>query len=92
MTNVTRTDPVVTVNAWVPLTPVQLRADLLEDPDLSVIQSEDEVWEAEILFTRGDFRTFVKAQAVCEQASIVIAVVGPESAADSVPVPAGSGR
>jgi hypothetical protein len=69
VTNVTRTDPVVTVNAWVPLTPVQLREGFLQDPDLSVIQSEDEVWEAEVLFTRGDFRTFVKAQCASRRRS-----------------------
>ncbi|MGI9016513.1 MAG: hypothetical protein ACR2HR_05305 [Euzebya sp.] len=90
LTNVTRTDPVISVEGWVPLTPIQLRVFYAEDTDLEIVQTEDEIWEAEILAINGDRRVFVKAQAICQDASLFVAVVAPEDAASAVPVPAGT--
>ena len=90
LTSVTRTDPVVTVQGWVPLTPIQFRVGYADRDDVELLSIEDEVWEAEVLATvDGEHRLFLKAQAACEAASIFIAVVAPEEAADAVPVPQG---
>ncbi len=91
ITVITRTDPVVTVQGWVPLTPIQLRVDYAERDGITFIQAEDEVWEAEVLVSTGDRRLFIKAQALCADASQFVAVVAPEDASEAVPVPAQAG-
>lgn len=90
ITQVAETPPLVNVTAYVERTPVQIRLELEADPDLEMLVSEDEVLEAELLVTDGTHRTFVKARAVCDRASIVVGVVAPEEMGDVVPVPTGA--
>ncbi|CAN5240262.1 hypothetical protein BH23ACT9_BH23ACT9_12250 [soil metagenome] len=80
--------PLTTVEGWIPQTPVQIRVGYANDPDLRVIQLEDEIRESESLLSDGTNRLFVKAQAICESASRFLAVVGPDEDG-AVPVPAG---
>lgn len=72
------------------MTPVQIRVDYQRRGDVQILQVEDEIREAEVLLTADDRRVFVKAQALCEDGSIFVAVVAPAEASGSVPVPAGS--
>ena len=90
VTAVTVTDPVTTVQGWIPLTPIQVRVDYAGRADLEVLSVEDEVWESEVLATDGTTRLFVKSRAACADASMFVAVIAPEDAADAVPTPAGS--
>ena len=90
ITQVTETPPLTNVTAYVERTPVQIRLELEADPDLEILVSEDEVLEAELLVTDGSHRTFVKARAICDRASVVVGVVAPEEAGDVVPVPTGA--
>lgn len=90
LTSIEGTGPLTQVQGWIAMTPVQIRVDYQRRGDVEILQVEDEIREAEVLLTNGDRRVFVKAQALCEQASIFVAVVAPADAADSVPVPAGS--
>jgi hypothetical protein len=90
ITRVSGTDPLTTVEGYVPMTPIQLRVYYQRLPDVDVLKAEDEVWESETLVTDGVHRLFVKAQAVCAQGSLLVAVVAPESQAEAVPAPAGS--
>ena len=55
--------------------------------DITVLLSENEVYEAELLVTNGKHRTFLKATATCAKGSQVLAVVAPEIAAKGLPVP-----
>ena len=89
VTSVTEQEPLVQVLGYVPTSPAAVRATYAGTAGLTVLLSEDEVVEAEILFTDGTYRTFVKAQAVCATGSQFIAVVAPEAAAGAVPTPAG---
>ncbi|HEX9765596.1 MAG TPA: hypothetical protein VGA36_02460, partial [Nitriliruptorales bacterium] len=69
----------------------QLRVWYQHLSDLEIIQAEDEVFESEILVrTGGGQRVYVKAQAICESASVFVAIAAPEEEAGSVPTPAGS--
>lgn len=82
-------DPLVTVHGYVELTPVLVRRYYEARGGLIVYNIEDEGFESEVLVGNGDKRTYVKALAVCETGSTLLAVVGPEGSAD-VPVPSGS--
>lgn len=83
--------PLTTVRGYVPLTPVQVRVLYQRDPDVEIVQGEDEIRESETLLDSGEHRLFVKAQAVCEQGSVFLAVLAPRAAQDDVPAPAGGG-
>ena len=80
--------PLTYVDGYVPMTPIQVRV-FYERSDLTVILSEDEVYESELLVTDGVHRTFIKTLARCELGSDFVAVVAPEAAGAQVPVPAG---
>lgn len=77
VTQVSAADPLTNVQGYIEMTPVQVRAFYQEHPDVEVISVEDEVFEAELLFESGDWRVFVKSQAVCELGSVFVAVVSP---------------
>jgi len=90
LTSIEGTGPITQVQGYIPMTPVQIRVDYQRRGDVQILQVEDEIREAEVLLTADDRRVFVKAQALCEEGSLFVAVVAPAEAADSVPVPAGS--
>jgi hypothetical protein len=90
VTSITRTDPVVQVQGWIPMTPIQVRVHYAGRSDVEVLSAEDEVREAEVLVTDGSHRLFVKAQAACDLGSAFVAVIAPEDAAGAVPTPAGA--
>ena len=81
--------PTVRVTGYVPMRPIELRMYYESRQDLEILTIEDEIIEAEALLSDGAFRTFIKAQAVCDEGSTFLAVVAPELAAGEVPVPAG---
>ena len=78
------------VQGVVELQPVDVRAYYEGRDDLDVLAVEDEVFEAEILFSDGTWRTFVKAQVLCATGSNFTATVGSEEDAATVPTPAGT--
>jgi len=90
LTSIEGTGPVTQVQGYIPMTPVQIRVDYQRRGDVQILQVEDEIREAEVLLTADDRRVFVKAQALCEEGSLFVAVVAPAEASESVPVPAGS--
>lgn len=89
VTRVREKGPTTRVIGYVPLRPVALRRHYEMRADLQVLQIEDEIIEAEALLSDGEFRTYIKATAVCESGSSFIAVVAPELSASEVPTPAG---
>lgn len=91
LTTVEENDGATRIEGYVPMTPVELRVWFEESSGRQILEIEDEVVESEVLVTDGQHRLFVKAQAVCERGSILVAIVAPESAADQVPEPAGEG-
>ena len=82
--------PLVQLNGYVESTPVAVREWIESQPDLTVVVSEDEGYESELLVTDGTWRTFVKARAVCAEGSLLAEVIAPEDSAAALPTPAGS--
>lgn len=80
VTSVTDADPLTNVQGYIPMTPVQIRVFYQQHPDLTVVSVEDEGFEAEVLSEVDGYRTFVKAQAVCELGSVFVAVISPAAA------------
>ncbi len=85
ITSVERQHPLTTVRGYVPITPVQVRQSYQERDNLEFSELEDEIFEAETLYTLGVHNTYVKAQATCATGSLLIAVVGPSG--ENVPLP-----
>jgi len=91
VTQVMSTGPITQVTGFVAMTPIQVRVDYQGRTDIQVISAEDEGFEAEVLVSDGEHRTFFKAQAQCSEGSLFVAVVAPEEQAGAVPTPSGGG-
>jgi len=89
---VERGEPLVTVTGFIPQTPVQVRQYYGAAQDLEILTLEDEIYEAEVLFSLDGRRTYLRALAACDQGSNLLAVVAPTLDADGLPVPAGRGQ
>lgn len=89
VTSVMPTGPITQVTGYVAMTPIQVRVDFQSRTDIQVISAEDEGFEAEVLVSDGEHRTFFKAQATCSEGSLFVAVVAPEEEASAVPTPTG---
>ena len=81
--------PLTTVNAYVAATPREVRDELTQRSDVEVLHSEDEVFEAELLVNNAGRRSLVKAVAVCDAASRILAVISDGDGA-GLPAPGGS--
>lgn len=79
VTSVADADPLTNIQGYIPMTPVQIRVFYQQHPTLEVISVEDEGFEAEVLTEAAGYRTFVKAQAICELGSVFVAIVSPAS-------------
>lgn len=89
VTGVAPQGPLVSVQGYIPMTPIQIRMDYGERADVELLVLEDEVYEAEVLLASGAHRMYMKASARCEQGSSFSAVVAPEVDAEGLPVPDG---
>lgn len=85
LTSVDDSGRLVTVQGYVEATPVSVRASYEQRDDIEVFEIEDEVFEAEVLYGQGEFRTYVKALATCAEGSTLTAVVGPAGADEDLP-------
>lgn len=90
VTEVSEDGPITQVTGYVASTPVQARVGYQEDDSITVLQVEDEGFEAEALVESEGRRMFVKVQAVCDEGSVFVALVADAGAAAAIPVPAGS--
>ena len=88
MTSQQTDGPLTTIKGYVEMTPIQVRYFYQRQEDYEVLQMEDEIQESETLLGDGNNRLFVKAQAICELGSVLLAVVAPEGQGQ-VPAPAG---
>lgn len=86
--DVTPQGPLVNVTAYVEMTPVEFQ-QTYDDLDLEILVSENEIFEAELLVSDGEYRNFLKAAALCKRGSSVLAVVAPEVDAEGLPIPQG---
>ena len=91
VTRVDVTGPLTNVQGWLPYTPVEIRVHYEGLAGWEALQSEDEIWEAELLLTDGGTRIFLKAQAVCQRGSVFVAVLAADDLAGQLPTPAGGG-
>ncbi len=78
----------VTVRGYIEKTPVEVREEI-ESSGLTILQIEDEGFEAEALISDGTHRNFVKAELSCVGRSSILSVIAPESAGEQLPAPAG---
>jgi len=83
--------PLTQASGYVPSTPILVKRFYTEDAGLTVYNSEDEVYESEVLVGDGSRRTYVKAQAVCQTGSSLIVFIGKEGSDGGVPTPQGGG-
>lgn len=90
VTQVTPQEPLVTVSAYVDKTPVQFEDAYTAMDGVTILQSENEVFEAELLISNGTHRNFLKATAQCRTGSQLIIVVAPELDAEGLPTPQGA--
>ncbi len=67
----------ISVRAYIEQTPIQVKDFYAKQPGLELFEIEDEIYEAEVLFGGGKYRSYVKAQAQCQQGSLLLAFVGP---------------
>ena len=77
VTSVEDVGDLVSVRAYVEQTPIQVRQFYAKEPGLELFEIEDEIYEAEVLFGGGEYRSYVKVQAQCQQGSLLLAYVGP---------------
>lgn len=77
VTSVQEDGPLVTVEGYVELVPIEVRRYYQERPGLELFEIEDEIFEAEALYGEGEFRSYVKARAICKTGSDLLVVVGP---------------
>jgi hypothetical protein len=84
------TDQLVQVRGYIATTPIRVRQFYENEPNLTIFQIEDEIFESEVLVERGAHRTYMKANAICSEGSTIFAMVGP-SGTDAVPTPSGGG-
>jgi hypothetical protein len=89
ITDVTTQKPLTNVSAYIEQTPIQFEAGYSKRGEISILSSENEIFEAEMLISNGKYRNFLKAVAMCKQGSQLLIVVAPEIAAKGLPKPAG---
>lgn len=82
------TPELVEVRGYIATTPIRVRQFYEQEPDLTILSIEDEIFEAEVLVERGAYRTYMKANAACSDASTIYAMVGP-AGSGAVPTPTG---
>ena len=90
VTGVTPQKPLVNVDAFVPLTPIDFESSFRGLEGVKILFTENEIFEAELLISNGKYRNFYKATASCNRGSTVLAVVAPEVDAQGLPLPAGA--
>lgn len=78
----------IEVHGYIATTPIRVRQFYEREPDLTILDLEDEIVEAEVLVERGAHRTYMKANAVCSDGSTILAMVGP-SGTGAIPTPSG---
>lgn len=71
VTGVSEQDPVVLVRGWIGATPREVRAGYEQLPETTLVASEDEIVEAELLLDNGPRRVYVKASSVCDGGSLL---------------------
>ena len=87
VTKVVQQDPLTNVNGYVAMTPAQFEGSFRALEEITILLSENEIYEAELLVTNGTHRTFFKATAICKRGSTLLAVVAPEVDAEGLPLP-----
>ncbi|PZG16906.1 hypothetical protein C1J01_19610 [Nonomuraea aridisoli] len=79
VTSVVPQGALTTVEATVRMTPLDVRAYYEQLSDIDLLRVEDEVFETEVLMRAQQRRTYLRATAVCADATTLTAVVGPDS-------------
>lgn len=89
ITAVREQPPVVQLNGYVESTPRQVREWVEEQPGLTIVAASEEPDESQLLVTDGTWKTFVKARAICDGASLLAEVITAQDSDAVIPTPAG---
>ena len=82
------------VRGFVDMDPIAIRkfyGSLKRKPGYEFFMIEDEVIEAEVFFTDGEWRNYVRARTVCTGRSELFIYVAPEDYGEKVKLPKGAG-
>ena len=90
ITGARKRGPVTNIHGYVEMKPADLRAYYEELSGVTLLLSEDEIIEAEVLLSDGKYRTYFKARSVCQEGSDFVAAVAREIDQSAVPIPTGS--
>ena len=88
ITAVRRQPPVVQLNGYVESTPGEIQAWVEQQENLEIVASEHTPDESQFLVTDGTWRTFIKARAICDDASLLAEVIAPLQSDAVIPTPA----
>lgn len=90
ISSIRKAGPTVQVLGFLPQRPVAFRREFERRRDVEILFIEDEIFEAEVLLTDGEFRNYMKARIVCDKGSQFVAVIAKEIAGGAVPTPTGT--
>ena len=90
ITAVREQPPVVQLNGYVESTPQQVRTWVEQRAGLEIVSVHEEPGEAQLLVTDGTWKTFVKARAICDGASLLAQVITGQDSDAVIPTPKGS--
>lgn len=79
--------PRVQLNGYVQSTPAAIRDWVESQSSLQVVASYEDAGEVQLLVTDGTWRTFIKARAICRDASVLAEVIAPADAEVVLPTP-----
>ena len=91
VTSIKRKDELRHFKGYVELTPIAIRLFYEKQGGLEVFTIEDEVYEAEVFFSTGKHRIYLKASGSCQTGSELFGVLADEKNAGAVPTPTGKG-
>ena len=79
VTSVVKQGALTTVEATIRMSPLDVRAHYEQRTDIDLLRVEDEVFETEVLARAQDRRMYLRAGALCADATSLTAMVGPDS-------------
>ncbi len=79
VTGVIEQGVLTTVEATVRMSPLDVRAHYEQRTDINLLRVEDEIFETEVLARAQDRRMYLRAGALCADATTLTVMVGPDS-------------
>ncbi|PZG24149.1 hypothetical protein C1I95_01140 [Micromonospora craterilacus] len=85
VTSVVEQGVLTSVEATVRMSPLDVRAHYEQRTDIDLLRVEDEIFETEVLARAQDRRMYLRAGALCADATTLTVMVGPDSEEAGLP-------